>query len=185
MKQLGFLSQFLKKENSVGAIAPSSKQLARKLMKMIDFGKAKVVVELGAGTGIITKELLDNLHEDAILYVFETNEDFCRILSKLKDDRLHVVQGSAEHMEEYLPAEVHGKVNVVLSSLPFTILSSGVKDAIMKAVTRMLSPEGVFFQFQYSLQAYRYLKKLFNEVKLDFTAVNLPPAFIYTCRPRS
>jgi phospholipid N-methyltransferase len=182
MGRLGFLSQFLKKENSVGAIAPSSRLLAKKLMKAIDFGKGRTFVELGAGTGTITMEILKNMHEDAVLFVFETNESFCQRLERIQDPRLVIVHGSAEHIIERL--EEHGvkQVDVVLSSIPFTIVPKDVKDRIMNGVIELLGSEGIFFQFQYSLESYRYFKRLFGEVKLDFMAYNLPPAFIYTCK---
>lgn len=183
MGRLGFLSQFLKKENNVGAIAPSSRLLAKKLMKAIDFGKDRTFVELGAGTGIITREMLKNMHEDAVLYVFETNENFCRRLESIDDPRLVILQGSAEHIKERLKEFDVASVDVVLSSIPFTIVPKEVKDRIMYGAIELLGETGTFFQFQYSLQSYRYFKRLFAEVKLDFMAYNLPPAFIYTCTP--
>lgn len=183
MGRSGFLSQFFKKENNVGAIAPSSRLLAKKLMKSIDFENDRTFVELGAGTGIITREILKNMHEDAILYVFETNESFCRRLERIDDPRLVILQGSAEHIKERLKEERIESVDVVLSSIPFTIIPKEVKDRIMQGAIELLGEAGTFFQFQYSLQSYRYFKRLFGEVKLDFMAYNLPPAFIYTCKP--
>lgn len=183
MGRSNFLSQFLKKENQVGAIAPSSRLLAKKLMKAIDFDKDRTFVELGAGTGIITREILKNMHPDARLFIFETNESFCQRLQKIDDPRLVILQGSAEHIKEQLDTYGVDSVDVVLSSIPFTIVPKQVKDRILTASIELLGAEGFFFQFQYSLQAYRYFKRLFGEVKLDFMAYNLPPAFIYTCRP--
>ncbi len=182
MGRLGFLSQFLKRENNVGAIAPSSRLLAKKMMRAIDFGSDRTFVELGAGTGTITRELLKNMHEDALLFVFETNEVFCERLKRIDDPRLVVVQGSAEHIKERLGEHGVASVDVVLSSIPFTIIPKEVKDSIMTGAIELLGEDGVFFQFQYSLQSYRYFKRLFGEVKLDFMAYNLPPAFIYHCR---
>ncbi len=182
MGRLGFLSQFLKKDNNVGAIAPSSRLLAKKMMKAIDFGRDRTFVELGAGTGTITEELLKNMHEDAVLFVFETNQTFCQRLERIEDPRLVIVQGSAEHILDRLKEHGFDQVDVVLSSIPFTIVPKEEKDRIMQGVIQLLGKDGVFFQFQYSLQSYRYFKRIFGEVKLDFMAYNLPPAFIYTCK---
>ncbi len=183
MGRSNFLSQFLKKKNQVGAIAPSSRLLAKKLMKAIDFDRDRTFVELGAGTGTITREILKNMDPEARLFVFETNETFCQQLQRIEDPRLVVLVGSAEHIKERLEAYGVDSVDVVLSSIPFTIIPKEVKDRIMTGSIELLGEDGVFFQFQYSLQAYRYFKRLFGEVKLDFMAYNLPPAFIYTCKP--
>lgn len=167
----------------MGAIAPSSRLLAKKLMKSIDFSKARTLVELGAGTGTITRELLRNMDADATLIIFETNEEFCdRLRARIQDPRLVIVHDSAEHIKERLNEQGFNSADVVLSSLPFTIIPREVKDRIMEGSIELLGEKGIYFQFQYSLQSYRYFKRLFGKVKLDFMAYNLPPAFIYTCK---
>lgn len=181
MGRLGFFSQFLKKDNHVGAIVPSSRLLARKLTKGIDFERDRVIVELGAGTGTITRELLHNMDADARLFVFETNERFCDQLKRIDDPRLVIFQDSAEAIKERLWEWGVDRVDVVLSSLPFTIIPRVAKDRIVNGSIELLGEKGTFFQFQYSLQSYRYFKRLFSKVKLDFMAYNLPPAFIYIC----
>ena len=55
----------------VGAVAPSSKFLMKKRLKSVDFSKAKVIVELGPGTGVFTKGILDKMTDDAKLFSFE------------------------------------------------------------------------------------------------------------------
>ncbi len=50
-----FLRQYVMHPRSVGAIAPSGKNLALKMMEPIDFNNAKVIVEYGPGTGSFTK----------------------------------------------------------------------------------------------------------------------------------
>ncbi|MFB6305736.1 MAG: class I SAM-dependent methyltransferase, partial [Flavobacteriales bacterium] len=131
MKNIKFLGQFFKKENNVGAIIPSSKFLAKKIMKPMDFENANVIIELGGGTGIITKELLSNMREDAKLYVFETNESFCKQLRKINDKRLSLIEDSAEKIHDYLNQDNISECKYIISSLPFTILPSSVKKDII------------------------------------------------------
>ena len=54
-KQSNFLGEFIKERKTVGAIAPSSKFLMKKMIAPIDFQKADVIVELGPGNGVFTK----------------------------------------------------------------------------------------------------------------------------------
>ena len=51
MQLITFLHEFIKHPKHTGAIAPSSKILARKMVDVIDFHRAKCIVELGPGTG--------------------------------------------------------------------------------------------------------------------------------------
>ena len=57
MQLITFLHEFIKHPKHTGAIAPSSKILAKKMVDVIDFNKAKCIVELGPGTGVLRKRL--------------------------------------------------------------------------------------------------------------------------------
>lgn len=57
MQLITFLHEFIKHPKHTGAIAPSSKILARKMVDVIDFNRAKCIVELGPGTGFSRKKL--------------------------------------------------------------------------------------------------------------------------------
>jgi phosphatidylethanolamine/phosphatidyl-N-methylethanolamine N-methyltransferase len=178
-----FIKEFLKKKNKVGAVAPSSKFLRKKMLKKIDFSKAKTIVELGPGTGAFTFELLDKLSPDGKLIVFETNESFFDTLrSKINDSRLVLLNRSAEDLPIVLQEMNINEVDYVVSSLPLAIIPETVKNNILKAVNETLSAEGYYIQFQYSLNAKKLLEKNFDDVTLDFTPINIPPAFVYRCK---
>ena len=53
-----FIAHFLKERKMVGAMAPSSKFLAKKMLARIAFDQAKVIVELGPGTGVFTQRII-------------------------------------------------------------------------------------------------------------------------------
>jgi phospholipid N-methyltransferase len=71
--------------------------------------------------------------------------------------------------------------DIIVSSLPFTVFPSEIRDAILNKIHEFLNPEGYFVQFQYSLHSKKALNKRFNKTKIKFTPLNIPPAFIYTC----
>jgi phospholipid N-methyltransferase len=73
------------------------------------------------------------------------------------------------------------KVDYLISSLPLAILPKADLDVLFKKIPQYLINDGNFVQYQYSLNKYKFLKSVFNSVKLDFTPINLPPAFIYRC----
>lgn len=178
MNKINFLKGFLKNWKEVGSITPSSRFLANKMLKPIDFKKARVIVELGPGLGCFTDKILKMMREDAKLIIFETNSDFCRELLKNKDKRITVFNVSALDMMYHLK---DFKVDYVVSGIPLSTLSDDSRSLLLKAVKNILSDDGIYIQFQYSLGAYKKLKSIFGKVALKFTFFNAPPAFVYQC----
>ena len=67
-----FLRQWLRDPRSIAAIAPSGRELARRIAGAVGRG-AKSVVEIGAGTGAVTQALLDSGVPAGGLLVIERN----------------------------------------------------------------------------------------------------------------
>ena len=61
MSKSNFINELVKNENQIGAIAPSSKYLAQKMLAKIDFSTDLNIVELGPGTGVFTSKLLKRI----------------------------------------------------------------------------------------------------------------------------
>lgn len=181
MSKKEFFTEFLKQGKNIGAVAPSSKFLVKKMIEPINFSNLTCIVEFGPGTGIITHELLKKMPKDSILLAFEINKEFCESLSKIKDSRLIIVSDTAEKLEKYLFEYKITKVDYIVSSLPFAMIPNKIVDTILAIATQVISKEGAFIQYQYSLNAYKRLKKIFKKVDLNFTPMNLPPAFVFTC----
>ena len=102
-----FIRNFWKERKMVGAMAPSSKYLAKKMLERIDFSTAKVIVELGPGTGVFTRKILQKLSPDGILLVFELNDSFMNMLKKeFKDPRvilIHALSPSGKKKKTSIP----------------------------------------------------------------------------------
>lgn len=167
----------------VGAMSPSSPFLAKKMLESIDFKKTKVIVELGPGTGVFTKKMVELMAEDAILLVFELNDSFMQLLEKTIDDkRVHLIHDSAENITTYLKKYGFDKADVILSSLPLANFPSDLKMRILTESKSVMHEDSLYVQFQYSLNAKKVIKEIFRTVAITFTPVNFPPAFVYTCR---
>ena len=176
MRNLRFLYEFVKHPRRVGSLVPSSPFLANKMLSEIDFSLARNVVEFGSGTGAITRHVLSKMDKQATLYCFETNPRFVQGLRKIKDNRVRVVQDSAEKIASYVPS-----ADVVISGLPLAVMPCHVNERILDGIHKVLGQQGVFVQFQYSLHSRAELCKHFD-VDLRFTLLNIPPAFVYVCR---
>jgi len=158
--------------------------------------KASTVVEVGPGTGVITRALLERLPFDATLLAFEINPRFSRLLkSTVPDTRLSLINTSAEKLSE----ELHGRgiydVDAVVSSLALGMMPAWQRRHFLCGVCSLLSEKGVFTQYQYihSMQVMRnghlkrfdlekMLRRYFRSVQRKMIWRNLPPAFVFICK---
>ena len=182
MKTSSFLKEFLNKNNQVGAIAPSSKYLTKKMMGNLVLSEANVVIELGPGTGVFTKKLLELIGPKTKLLVIEINTSFYNSLKQqLNDPRLTLINGSATDISLYLKQLKLPDADVIISSLPLAVLPSFLRNRIVLSASGALSRKGKYVQFQYTLQSQKMLEKVFSSVKIKSCLLNIPPAFVYTC----
>jgi len=179
-----FLSEYIKDIRSVGAIAPSSRFLARKMVESVDFGKARVIIEYGPGMGAFTAEIVKRMVPGTKLLVVETNPTFYNKLHArykgMKD--IEIINASAEyigllHAERELPIP-----DYVISGLPFAALPARVSAAILEATVKLLGKEGEFITFQYTLLKKGLLSSFFRDIQVARELRNVPPAYILRCR---
>ncbi|WGD35576.1 methyltransferase [Olleya sp. YS] len=183
MNKINFLKESLKSLKTSGTLFPSSRFLTNRLLKGIDFDKANLIVEFGPGNGKITKDILKQLHPESKLIIFEINDNFYDELLKIQDNRLVVVNQSANSILDIIKTHGFEAVDYVVSSLPLTNIPKPITDTILENTYKSLKPKGYFFQYQYSLTYYSALKEVFNgNVTLGFEPFNIPPAFIYSCQ---
>ena len=178
---MDFLIESLKNFKTVGAVAACSSIAAGRMTKPVDFARALFGVELGGGTGVITKEILARMRPDAELIVFEINRFFITALSTIDDPRLTVVGDSAANLGAYLASRGIEKVDAVISTLPIGTMSRALRGQVLEEVVGALDSEGRYVQIQYSLLSRKEIKRKFPKVALDFTPLNFPPAFFYIC----
>ena len=183
MTKRNFLKQFIQENKMVGSIIPSSRFLVKKMLKDVAIEQAKVVVEYGPGTGIITKKILQRLAPDARFMVFELNNDFFKALQKeLIDPRVILINDTAQKLSHYLKENNLNEAQVIISSLPLANFKIRTAYDIVKTSHDCLEKGGVYVQFQYTLQAKKILLKCFSNAQIKIAALNFPPAFVYNCK---
>jgi phosphatidylethanolamine/phosphatidyl-N-methylethanolamine N-methyltransferase len=180
-----FIKDFWKDKKMIGSIMPSSKFLAAKMLNHIPLKNTKLIIELGPGTGIFTEKIIEKIGASTHLIVLELNTDFCKELkAKINLPNVHIKEASADKIGEIMKQIGFEKADIIISSLPLANFSEELRNSILEIVHESLNEKGSFIQFQYSLNAFKNLKKLFPVIKLNFTALNFPPAFVYTCSKR-
>lgn len=143
-----FLISWLRSPRTVASAIPSSRALARLMAAEVP-GDAEVVVELGGGTGAITRALLDRGIAPGRLLVLEQHADLAELLRR-KFGGLRVMQEDAQNLCHALRL-THGRARAcaIVSGLPLLTLPMQVRDRILEQAAAALAPGGAFLQFTY------------------------------------
>jgi phospholipid N-methyltransferase len=180
-----FARNFFRHPRMLGSIVPSSRFLINQLLKPVDWGRANVIVEYGPGVGGITAEVLKRMRRDATLLAIETNPEFAGFLrSSIDDDRLHVVEASAESVIDILRQYGFARANYIISGIPFSTMPASQRDRILRRTQAVLEPHGAFLVYQFSTRVLRDLKNIFPNVRRKFALLNVLPAHLFFCGPQ-
>lgn len=181
--------EFLRHPVSTGSIFPSSRWLCRALADNAGLGDARCVVELGPGTGVVTRQIVASLRPDAFFFAVELNEKLIERL-RVENPSISFVHGSAEDLVSILADRGQSSADAIVSSLPWACFPDDLQDRILDAISASLKPGGRFLTYAYVQGvlipgAHRFRKKLLARFgTTDFSSViwrNLPPAFLYRC----
>jgi len=180
MNKIEFLRESLRNLKTVGTVTRSSKFLCKGMIEPVDFKKADVIIELGAGDGVVTEHILKAMKPGSKLFAFEVNKAFCDLMrEKFKgDDRLVVVEESAAIVADVLKKHNVQQADYVISAIPFVSLPDELGYEIVYACKNILKPKGLYIQIHYSLLMKKMYKKVFGNVDVSFVPLNLPPAFV-------
>lgn len=193
-----FLNESLKSFSATASVTPSSRYLARAMSRSIDFGRAHIIVEIGVGTGAITRELLCRMRPDARLYAFDINPRFIDYMHcEFADPRLMPIVGSAERLGEILAKLDVAQADAIVSSLGLSLMTDPQRKRIVREMKSQLRPGGVLTQYQYlharhaprclklfgmpAFSEERFLRQHFGCVSLHTVLRNFLPATVYTC----
>lgn len=183
-KNLIFIFEGLKQFRTIGTFTRTSKSTSRGILKLIDLSNVEFIIELGAGDGAITKILLDHMKCSSRLIVFETNPLFCSILKKIEDERLEVINDSAENLDKHLKMKSINEVDAIISTLPFILIPALVRARIVSQCIKSLKSSGFFFQLHYSLSIKKFYQRYFHQVKVKLFVGNIPPAYLLVCKKK-
>ena len=169
-----FARELINQPAAIGAIWPSSSRLATRMAARVPRHRDGLVVELGAGTGAVTRALLRDGIAPRRLVVIERSARFVRYL-RSRFPGIRVLQGDAARLAELLPPG--HPIDAIVSSLPLRSLPPNVAAAIVAQWWSLLPVGGTVIQYTYDLRA-RGLASLpgFMERASDIVWANLPPA---------
>lgn len=178
-----FLRSWMENPLLTGAVTPSGRALARTMASYINPLLSGPIIELGPGTGPVTKALLERgvAHERLVLVEF--NPDFCSLLRQ-RFPAVKVVQGDAYNLGETLRGIVDEPSAGIVSSLPLFTKPLNWRMSLLEDAFSLMHSDAPFVQFTYAV-----VPPIPKESS-DYTAqasgrvwLNLPPArvWVYRC----
>ncbi len=180
-----FLGKFLKHGTAIASVAPSSRWLSRLTVHNIDWHKAGTLLELGAGTGPITRAIAERVRPGCRVIVVERDPDFVTLLRGRfhQQTNFEIVQGDAGDLISILGDRGITAVDHVISGLPVPSFRTSLQKSLFRAVGTLLRPEGTFNQITEIPWLYRRLyQRYFEDVRFVLEPRNMPPAGTYFCR---
>ncbi len=179
---LAFFLGFLRNPEQVGSIIPSSRYLENRIIQAAGLERARVVVELGPGTGGTSRAFLRVMPADARLLNIELDSEFIPLLDEIGDRRLINHCGSARDIEQILLHYGLPQPEVVISGIPFSTMPEELGQSIIRAVWASLAPGGRFVAYQFRGQVADIGSALLGPPDVDMALFNAPPMRVYTWR---
>lgn len=190
MSAAAFFKEFVRNRKTVGAIAPSSPALARRIAEAAGVWQARHVLELGPGTGALTAAIADSMPHGSRYLGIELNGEFAERL-RVRFPALQFEKAAAQEFDFDGVVGPDERFDVIVSGLPWASFPPGLQTAILDRVLPRLAPGGRFATFAYwgfhKLPAGKRFRTLLHERLhgAETTRVvwgNVPPAFVYVAR---
>ena len=180
-----FFLRWLRRPARLGAVVPSGQALAAAVAGQIDAAAPGTVIELGAGTGRVTRALLEAGVAPEALVAIEREASFCALLAA-RFPGVRVVRGDARALEPLLAQAGVGQAKAVVSSLPLLNISSADRRRVLTQAVAALGSDGVLVQYTYGPGA-PVPSELRAQVGLEgeragWVFANLPPAAVWRYR---
>jgi phosphatidylethanolamine/phosphatidyl-N-methylethanolamine N-methyltransferase len=177
------LSEYARSPSTIGAVAPSSRTLAAAMTSIVPCVRSgDAIVELGPGTGAITRGIVDAWPANPILAVEKNPRLAARLRARFPE--VDVLQGCVSDALDEL-AESGKRIGVVMSGLPMLSFEETFRERVLTAIHHALSPSAFFVQFTYSERAWRgFAPRGFELIARQRVLRNVPPATIL-CYQRS
>ncbi len=165
----------------IGAVMPSGPALAEMMARGIDLSVPGPIIELGPGTGVVTRALLNRGIEPGRLILVEFNPTFCALLSE-RFPGMRIVKGDAYQLAATLRENLDAPAAAVVSSLPLLTKPEPMRTALLTEAFNLMAPDGLFVQFTYGLTSPVRRNRAFEAEGSPRVWRNFPPARVWIYR---
>ncbi|MEU3168636.1 methyltransferase domain-containing protein [Streptosporangium sp. NPDC006930] len=177
----------MRNPHQLGAIAPSSKAVARLAASIVPTTPGATVVELGAGGGVISDAIRDRLPMGGRQLAIELNEGMVNHLRRSRP-WLEVISGDAGDLGKILREAGLSHADAIVSSLPWTLFEEAQQKRVLEEIAACLAPGGAFSTITtltvMPFQRSRHFRGLMNSTFATVDTLgpiwrNVPPALVY------
>jgi phosphatidylethanolamine/phosphatidyl-N-methylethanolamine N-methyltransferase len=181
--KLLFLKRWAANPLQMGSIVPSSPTLCRNVARQMRRTPDQFVVELGAGTGVISRALLDAGLPPERLYVLEIVPDMAEHLRSVLPG-VNVIAGDARQLPSLLPDNVRNNIGTVVCGIPLVLLPVPEQRRFIDAI-EAVAPGVGFLHYSYcATSPLPYRKHALSAKRESWTPRNFPPASVWRYTPQ-
>ena len=176
-----YFKKFVKHGRRIASFVPSSRFLAQAMCVNINPRKPQTIVELGAGTGAVTKIAAERMHPDSRLLAIESDPDFCQVLTENVPQAETLLCDARDVYENLAQHNVYS-VDVILNCLPTPSLPRHVARDVFAWMSGL---PGRPWHNQITVMPWVYrgfYQRLFDLVTFKLIPANLPPGGVFYCR---
>ncbi len=177
-----FFRRWIANPLQMGSVVPSSPALCRRVAAHTRWASDEAVLELGAGTGVISRALLDGGVPPERLFVVEIVPGMATHLRR-RLPGVNVIEGDARNLVELIPAQWHGRIGTVVCGIPLVLLPLTGQRRFIDAIEAVAPGRG-FLHYSYCatspLPSARHRLAARREA---WTALNFPPASVWRYLP--
>ena len=177
-----FVRRWMANPLQMGSVVPSSPALCRRVVDQVRRGPDEHVVELGAGTGVVSRALLAGGVPPERLTVVEIVPDMARHLADTLPG-VDVVQGDARTLPDLLPPGRAGRVGTVVCGIPLVLLPLAEQRRFIDAMAAIAPGRG-FLHYSYCITSPLPARKHGLVARREaWTPLNVPPASVWRYFP--
>lgn len=177
-----FFRRWLANPLQMGSVVPSSPALCDRIVRQTRRRDDEVIVELGAGTGVVSRALLNAGIPADRLIVVEIVPDMARHLRGVLPG-VTVIEGDARALPDLVPDHLHGRIGTVICGIPLVLLADTEQRRFIDAIAAVAPGRG-FLHFSYCATSPLPARRHGLEAKREeWTPLNFPPASVWRYTP--
>ena len=172
-----FFKNFIKNPLRNASVIPSSKAATKAILRGIDFDTIDVIVELGPGSGVFTKEIIAQAKPSAKIVVLELEASYLSMLQQKFGDRILLEHASAHLLQDVMKKHGLDKVDLIVSGLPF--LKGEIKEKVDQTIMNFAEEGTIYRFFTYMPPIMKKVYKSMPIEKKNLEVRNVPPFWVY------
>jgi phosphatidylethanolamine/phosphatidyl-N-methylethanolamine N-methyltransferase len=177
-----FFRRWLANPLQMGSIIPSSRTLCARIARHVEVAADEYVLELGAGTGVVTKAMLDRGIPPERIIVVEIVPEMAEHLRQVLPG-VNVICGDAFAVKDSLRPEWIHKIGTAICGIPLVMLPLAQQQAFVDAVEAVAPGKG-FLLLTYCITSPLPYRKLgLDATRLEWVPMNFPPASVWRYTP--